>query len=497
MDSAGSVPQASYELAFTPSVAPSKEAPRKPGRSLPEALLARNVLWMCRLRWAIIGSLLSLGLAGRSEGLLERIGLNAPGLWPFVAVAVLTLGNVIFLAHVHFLRAAAPGRSSTMTSLWSQIIFDLAILMAVVHYLGSTGTYVPFTYLFHIVLACIFFSRRRSMIVMFIASSMFIGCVVAERTGLLQVRNVFIGPARQHGEGLDSAAFWLHTISAVGIWVVVWHLASGLSMTVRRRDSELVRTNRRLLAAQAERSSHMLATTHQLKSPFAAIHANTQLLMKGYCGELPDEAMAVVERISARCRRLATEIQEMLQLANLSSSGQQPFEREELDLADLLTGSIEQVQALADTRGIVFAVDLQPAPMIGVREHLSMAFLNLLTNAVTYSYDGGEIRISCRSEGDSRYVVTVSDDGIGIGADKLPRIFQEHYRTKNAVQHNKESSGLGLAIVRQVAERHRIHLRVASAPGVGTTFEMIFGSSEPAGAGVNKEIQDGPSDDSG
>lgn len=497
MDSAESVPQASYELAFTPSAASSAGTPvTKDRHGLPEALLARNVLWMCRLRWAIIGTLLLFGLAGRSDGLLERIGLNAPGYWPFVAVAVLTLGNVIFLAHVHFLKVA-PGHSSTMTSLWSQIVFDLAILTAVVHYLGSTDTYVPFTYLFHIVLACIFFSRRRSMIVMFIASFMFITCVVAERMGILQARNVFIGPARQYGEGLDSAAFWLHTISAVGIWMVVWHLASGLSMTVRRRDSELVKTNRRLLAAQAERSSHMLATTHQLKSPFAAIHANTQLLMKGYCGELPDQAVEVVERISARCRRLATEIQEMLQLANLSSSGQQPFEQEELDLADLLTSGIEQVRTLADTRGIVFAVDLQPAPMIGVQEHLSMAFLNLLTNAVSYSYDGGEIRVSCRHEGGSRYVVTVSDDGIGIDADKLPRIFQEHYRTKNAVQHNKESSGLGLAIVRQVAEQHHIHLRVASALGVGTTFEMIFGSLEPDGPGVNKEIHDGTSDDSG
>ena len=110
---------------------------------------------------------------------------------------------------------------------------------------------------------------------------------------------------------------------AIGIWLVVWYLASHLSSMVRRRDLELTETNARLVAAQEERARHMLATTHQLKAPFAAIYSNAQLLLQGYCGDVPDEALQVIQRITSRSRRLTTEIQEMLQLANLSSTSQQ------------------------------------------------------------------------------------------------------------------------------------------------------------------------------
>jgi signal transduction histidine kinase len=70
--------------------------------------------------------------------------------------------------------------------------------------------------------------------------------------------------------------------------------------------------------------------------------------------------------------------------------------------------------------------------------------------------------------------VTICDQGIGIPAEKLPRIFKEHYRTKEAVQHNKESSGLGLSIVKQVAQMYKIRIRVESSPGSGTKFELRF-----------------------
>jgi len=83
----------------------------------------------------------------------------------------------------------------------------------------------------------------------------------------------------------------------IGIWLAVWYLASHLSSMVRRREYELATINRRLVAAQKERSQYMLATTHQLKAPFAAIYSNAQLLLQGYCGQIPDQAAQAVQRI--------------------------------------------------------------------------------------------------------------------------------------------------------------------------------------------------------
>jgi two-component system phosphate regulon sensor histidine kinase PhoR len=114
--------------------------------------------------------------------------------------------------------------------------------------------------------------------------------------------------------------------------------------------------------------------------------------------------------------------------------------------------------------------------MMGNEDHLKMLFVNLLSNAVNYSHRNGQVGIRCFQGPDSEPVVTISDNGIGIPAEKLHRIFDEHYRTKEAVQHNKESSGLGLAIVKHVAELNKIRIRVESCPTFGTKFELTFPS---------------------
>ena len=151
---------------------------------------------------------------------------------------------------------------------------------------------------------------------------------------------------------------------------------------LRRRDFELTETNIRLVAAQKERARHMLATTHQLKAPFAAIYSNAQLLLQGYCGEISDEAVQVIQRITSRSRRLTTEIQEMLQLANLSSSSQHPLPQTRMGSTELLIWSKSQVDSRARERGITFKVNIRPVAMVGTEDHFKMLFVNLLSNAV-------------------------------------------------------------------------------------------------------------------
>jgi signal transduction histidine kinase len=275
---------------------------------------------------------------------------------------------------------------------------------------------------------------------------------------------------------------WINVGSAIGIWLVVWYLASHLSAMVRQRDAELAETNRCLRETQLERTRHMLRTTHELKAPFAAIHANAQLLLKGYCGPLSAEATEALERTSARARRLANEIQEMLQLANLRSGSAKLLPRLELDVAEVLRWARNQIQPLADERDVTFQEALQDGRTRAVEDHLKMLFVNVLTNAVVYSQRGGQVGLSCLPSPDGP-VVVIEDHGIGIPADKLPHIFEEYYRTTEAVKHNQQSSGLGLAIVQQVAEDHRIRIRVSSRAAVGTRFELTLPAAAAAESG--------------
>jgi signal transduction histidine kinase len=110
--------------------------------------------------------------------------------------------------------------------------------------------------------------------------------------------------------------------------------------------------------------------------------------------------------------------------------------------------------------------------LVAVADHLTMLLDNLVVNAVNYSHDGGEVQVTAKAAAPERAEVVVSDRGIGIPPDKLPRIFEDYYRTDEAVKHNRSSTGLGLAVVRQVAREMRALIRVESAPGWGTRFTV-------------------------
>ena len=465
-----SIQATAYEL-LLPQEIPANPEAKGSERPFLESLLVHNVSWFCQFRWLVIAILFSYGVVGLFPRLIDPFGIRAPGVWPFTTAAVLVISNLAFL----YLARTRTSPAQIMTNLWGQITVDLVILSGVVYFVGSLETNIAFTYLFHIVLSCVFFSGRQSLIVTVMAIGMFATCIMAEYVlKILPSMSIFAGSFREAYTSPILTMLAFNFFLTIGIWLVVWYLASHLSLMVRKSDFELAETNRRLVAAFEERSRHMLTTTHQLKAPFAAIYSNTQLLLQGYCGEIPDESLKVIKRISLRCRRLTAEIQEMLQLANLSSTSLESFDRIRMDSTELLEWCISQVEIVAKEGNIAIKTDIQPVAMLGAEDHLKMLFANLLSNAVIYSHRKGQVSISCKPGPNLEPIVVIEDNGIGIPADKLPCIFEEHYRTKEAVQHNKESSGLGLAIVKYVAEMYGIRIRVESRPGFGTKFELRF-----------------------
>ncbi|MCP4259315.1 MAG: HAMP domain-containing histidine kinase [Planctomycetes bacterium] len=470
MVSEESIKLAAYDLPL-PQELPVDAEIKSPERPLPESLLVRNALWFCRVRWLVIATLICYGLLGLFPHSIDYFEIRSPGIWPFVMAGILTLCNLVFLLFAH--AKTFPAR--IIFNLWGQIIVDLVILTGVVYFIGSLETNIAFTYLFHIVLSCMFFSHKQSLIVILTAICMFAACITAEYVfKILPSMSIFSRSSHEQFTLPILSTLTVNFFCTIGIWLVVWYLASHLSLMVRRRDLELTETNIRLVSAQEERARHMLATTHQLKAPFAAIYSNAQLLLQGYCGDIPDEALQVIQRITSRSRRLTKEIQEMLQLANLSSTSQQSLPQARMNSTELLMWCKSQVDPIAREHGVTFKLNIRPVPLKGTEDHFKMLFVNLVSNAVIYSHRNGQVRIGCYKSPDSEPVVTIADDGIGIQPDKLPHIFEEHYRTNEAVRHNKESSGLGLAIVKNVAEMYGIRIRVESSFGFGTKFELKF-----------------------
>ena len=370
-----------------------------------------------------------------------------------------------------------------MQVLWLQILMDLALLTVVIHYLGSLDSYAQFMYLFHIVLACIFLPYAQSLRVTLSAMGMYLICLALEAAGVVSPRSVLAVSLMPDRSAMPYAVLAWYFGFVVATSVTVWYLTSRLANALRQREGELAASNQRLVAATEERARYMLRTTHELKAPFAAIHANTQLLLGEYCGKLPPHAVAVLGQIATRCEMLSRGIKAMLQLANLRSTAQTTPSPCPVDLPALIRSCLATLKPQAAKRGIVLEDDLLPATVEMVPDYAVMIVENILANAINYSRDGQRVLVSSRAAADGGGTVVIRDYGIGIPPDKLPRIFDDYFRTSEAVKHNNASTGLGLAIVRETALAGRIHVSVASAPAQGTAFTLDFpaspGNSQP------------------
>ncbi len=437
------------------------------------SLMYQNSVWFCQLRWIVVVVLcLAGGMALFPDVMLHYRLRLAPG-WLWASAAILAVANGIYLQLLRQLSAQTRA-GSLRTLLWSQIVVDLLVLTAVIHCLGSWDTYAPFAYLFHIILACIFFSRWTSLVVTAISVLLYFGLLWGERAGVLVHQSAFRDMAAPLAAAHDPGPWNWQLVFLLSIWITIWYLVSRIASQLRAREYQLAATNARLEASSQERARHMLQTTHQLKAPFAAIHANTQLLLGGYSGSLPEASRRLVERIAARARMLSQQIQEMLQLANLRSQAQSQHTVSLIQLHELLQAMVERFEPTATARGIQVESHLEPAQVRGVEDFVKMLCENLLSNAISYSHNDSAVQVSCSQEAGKGAQVTVRDSGIGIPSDKLPRIFDDYFRTSEATLHNRASSGLGLAIVRHVARNMRINVLVESAPGWGTRFSLDF-----------------------
>lgn len=222
----------------------------------------------------------------------------------------------------------------------------------------------------------------------------------------------------------------------------------------------------RLDAAFARQQQFTSDAAHELRTPVSVILAQTQsTLNKDRSAAEYRETLEACQRAANRMKKL---VESLLELARLDA-GQSTGKRETINLTECIEDCVSLVRPLAEARKIQFRLELEPTSCLGDADQLALVFTNLLTNAVHYNRDGGEVRVSARQE-NGFAVVTVTDNGIGIAADHLPRIFDRFYRADTARTSSQGRTGLGLAITKAIVESHGGTINVASTPDVGTSF---------------------------
>ncbi len=232
---------------------------------------------------------------------------------------------------------------------------------------------------------------------------------------------------------------------------------------------------RQLTELDHDKSAMLASMSHDLKPPVAAINTQATLLLDGDGGELPPVAVDMVEDIEHSGRRLQSLVDNLLAMSTLQGG----FAMETLsrtDLAGLLDRAAASMLPMARAKNVHLSTDVERVAIIvdADRRQLQRAFVHLIENAIKFTPARGIVRIAAEDPFDGRIVVRVSDTGMGIPRDDIPRLFTRFFRAGNAHRAEAPGAGLGLSIAKGIIEAHGGEIAVASVLGQGTTVTVAL-----------------------
>jgi len=224
------------------------------------------------------------------------------------------------------------------------------------------------------------------------------------------------------------------------------------------------------------RSEFMANVSHELKTPLTAIRSYAETLINGAVND-KEHNLEFLKKIDKHALNLSALIDDQLEISKLESKKELgPFTR--VDILKTISHAAETITEKAKKKNISIEKNISKRECFvsGMEDHIYRAVLNLLDNAVNYTADYGRVEISCVKK-DDKIEITVTDNGIGIPKEHLPRIFERFYRVDKARSRELGGTGLGLAIVKHVANIHNGTVSVESEENKGSVFTINLPSA--------------------
>ncbi len=259
------------------------------------------------------------------------------------------------------------------------------------------------------------------------------------------------------------------------------HLNAFLRDTTERRrlDAEregVMHSQRKLVAElqEADKAKNDFVSTisHELRTPLASIVGYLEMLTDGYAGQLNDRQRSMLDVIDRNSQRLLSLIEDLLTLSRIESGNlRAPSTRIDVEL--LVRDAEQALMPSARERGLAVDVDVEPdaGALAGDVVQLERVFLNLMTNAIKFTPDGGRVAVRVYREAQTVHI-KIADTGIGIALEEQHRLFSRFFRASSAREQEIQGTGLGLAIVKSIVEHHGGSIGITSVLGQGTEVHV-------------------------
>ncbi len=445
-----------------------------------EAELTERLRWFIRLRW-----LAAVGVVAGTLG--AQTLLDVPVLQSgLLGVAIIIVAyNAVFYAWYRALIADGSMHVyEARTLAHAQISADLLCLGVIIHCSGGIENPLSSFFAFHMIIASMLLSRRMAYLQATLAVMVY-GSVV----GLEQIGGLPHSPLGLFttGDFYRSPDVWLVVAAFASTLYLIVYMTTSITGRLREREAEAAELARQvaekaaelqaaydeLQATQKLQITYMRKTSHELRSPLAAVASTLDVMAEGLV-PTEEKRLEMLGRARGRIRDLMGLVNDLLTL--LRSRAAPPRERfEAVGLEHVVESVAGLLSDRADQERVALHVDIPAGlpPVWGDDELLDQLCTNLLANGIKYTPEGGDVRISLAST-DGHVALSVRDTGIGIAEEDQQRIFDEFYRTKTGRNFTTKGTGLGLAIVKSIADAHDAELRLESAPGEGSTFTVIL-----------------------
>ncbi len=268
-------------------------------------------------------------------------------------------------------------------------------------------------------------------------------------------------------------------LGSLSIILLLTRWNKSLELEVASKTSEITksnellkRANKKLMELDKLKSDFVSMVSHELKTPLTPMKTSAEFLLQND----PDVNVRreMLELIVRNIDRQTRMVNDMLDISRIES-GNMRYRKEILDIGEIINSAIETMKKQSEEKNIKITTDIPPdlLKINADKDKLIQVFINLLSNALKFTSNGGNVKITA-NESEKHIEVCVKDDGIGIPPDKIKKIFNKFYQIDNTSARPYGGSGLGLAITKSIMDGHGGTIRVESTPGKGSVFILTF-----------------------
>lgn len=443
-----------------------------------------RVRWLVRLRWIYFVMLLGLAL-------FTSLSPQGRLAWVYSTLAcTFAIENVAFYLVCH--SAMRKDSKAILIFTGVELAVDMAVIATLLLFTGGFLNPLVGFLSFHAALSASLMPRSTSYLLCIWASLLLLACFFLE--GLLQNRGIlswydFARVEAHQTEPLNYPWDWMAWAAVTALFFISTYFTRSIIGRLRHINTRLTDANRRLSALDLTKSRFLRVSSHQLRSPLAAIHTMLSAIQEA--GGFNPRQYDIIRKLQVRSEDAMALVDEMMLLSTIREAAAETRQLESVGVDAVAQSEAALFADEARSKGLTIEVAADSHACIQAWEDaLETVLEHLLSNAVKYTPAGGKVAVVVRSA-DGKVLIEVSDTGIGIPAQQQDRLCHEFFRATNARQ-VAGGTGMGLAIVHAIVERLGGTIRISSQENQGTQVLVSLLESKQAVVGSDLSTMKGP-----